>query len=505
MKRKLSLALVFLLIAVALVSCNTNNRTNLTENQNTAQQNLKSIRPVENGNWYRIDAELNAKDKTITAKQDFTYRNNENVTLKELYFHVYANAFKNKETAPFLFDDFNRAYDRGFKPGYTEVSSLKTKEGKSLKYSFQGEGNSIMKVELPKPLKPKEAIELDISFTVVIPPANERFGWGDNNFNLGNWYPIAAVYDKDGWNLDKYYAIGDPFYSDSSNYIVKIKAPKEYTIAASGNLVKEKEENNSKIWEFQGYNMRDFAFIANNKFLVKEQIVDGTIVKSYYYKDDKNKGEKALEIGVDSIKVFNNKFGEYPYPSYSVVETIFPSGMEYPGLIYVSDNYYNKYSADDMLSTVIAHETAHQWWYSLVGNDQIDEAWLDEGFATYSESIYIENSVNKEKGKEYFDARVQNRHDEVMAEKIIDGVVVKSLSEFSDWNDYGPTAYTRGAVVLNELRNKLGDKTFFKVIKEYFKEYEFKIATTDDFIKTCEKVSGQELDNFFNTWLYAKL
>jgi len=496
--------LIFLLIAMTLVSCNINDKTNLTENQNTVSENVKTNVLVEDRNLYHIDAELNAKDKIITAKQNLIYKNNENVELKELYFHVYNNAFNSKETAPFLFDDFNRAYKRGFEPGNTEISSLKTKVGENLKYSFQGEGNSIMKVELSKAIKPGDTIELDMNFKVNIPPASERFGWGENHFNLGNWYPIAAVYDKEGWNLDKYFAIGDPFYSDSSNYTVKIKAPKEYTIAASGNLIKEEEENNNKVWEFQGNNMRDFAFIANNNFLVEEQIFNGTVVKSYYYKGDEEKGKEALEVGVNSIKIFNEKYGEYPYPSYSIVETVFPSGMEYPGLIYISDEYYNNYSNSDRLSIVIAHETAHQWWYSLVGNDQIDEAWLDEGFATYSESIFIENSLTAESGKTYFVDNVQYRHDKAISEDIIDGVVVRSLNEFENWNDYGSTVYTRGAVVLNELRNKLGDETFFKIMKEYFKEYEFKIATTDDFIKVSENVSGQELDDFFNTWLYAK-
>jgi aminopeptidase N len=140
----------------------------------------------------------------------------------------------------------------------------------------------------------------------------------------------------------------------------------------------------------------------------------------------------------------------------------------------------------------------------LVGNDQIDEAWLDEGFATYSESIYIENALSKERGKNYFSSSVEERHNEVIADKVIDGVVVKGLEDFRNWEDYGPTVYTRGAVVLNELRNKLGDEQFFKIMQEYFKEYKFKIATTENFISVSEKVAGQQLDDFFNTWLYAK-
>jgi aminopeptidase N len=250
--------------------------------------------------------------------------------------------------------------------------------------------------------------------------------------------------------------------------------------------------------------MRDFAFVANKDFKVVEKKIDGTVVKSYYYKNDEKRGKEALNAGVESIKIFNEKFGKYPYPVYSVVETVFPSGMEYPGLVYISENYYKTLSNRDSLIIVVVHETAHQWWYSLVGNDQIDEAWLDEGFATYSESIYVENALSKERGKNYFNSSVEERHNEVIADKIIDGVVVKGLEDFRNWEDYGPTVYTRGAVVLNELRNKFGDEKFFQIMQGYFKEYEFKIAKTEDFMNVSERVTGQQLDEFFNTWLYAK-
>lgn len=502
MKRKLCLVLTVLLSISMLMGCNA--VSDIGGKQTEATKEVNTVAPIDKGNTYTITAELNPEEKTLTANQIVKYVNTEPADLSELYFNVYTNAFKAQETAPFLFDDFERAYSEGFKPGYTDMSYVKIRQGENLKYSFQGEDSTIMKVQLLKPLKAGEAIELEMSYKVVIPPANERFGYGEKHFNLGNWYPVAAVYDKDGWNLDKYYPIGDPFYSDSSNYHVTLKAPKEYVVAASGSLVSDKEEENMRIWQFEANSMRDFAFIANKDFKVIEKNVDGTIVKSYYYSKDSKRGKEALEIGANSIKIFNEKYGKYPYPSYSVVETVFPSGMEYPGLVYISDNYYNTLTNKDMLIIVVVHETAHQWWYSLVGNDQIDEAWLDEGFATYSESIYIENALGKERGETYFTRSVGERHDEVIANRIIDGVVVRGLDEFQNWDDYGPTVYTRGAVILDELREKLGDEKFFQVMQEYFSEYKYKIATTDDFISITERVAGQQLDDFFNSWLLAK-
>lgn len=454
-------------------------------------------------NHYAIEAVLDTANKVLTAEQKVTYVNNESVELPELYFHIYTNAFKKKETAPFLFDDFSRAYSRGFQPGYSEISSVELSDGqnrKALEYSLQGEGETILKVKLAEPLQPKKSIELQLKYKVIIPPAGERFGYGEGNINMGNWYPVAAVYDADGWNLDKYYSIGDPFYSDAADYTVTIKAPKEYMIAGSGAITEEKAEGDSRSWRFEAKSMRDFAFIAGDRFQVAEDKAGDTIVKSYYIKGHEKKGKEALEYGKRSIEIFNSSFGKYPYPTYSIVETEFPSGMEYPGLVYINTRYYdNDYNGDNLLFTTV-HETAHQWWYAVVGNDQIDEAWLDEGFATYSEGVFTEMEYGRGNGEMYY-AYFEETAKEDLEAKAYDGIILKSLNRYANWDDYGPAVYTGGAVLLNEIRRQVGDEAFFRIMKTYYRDYTFKIATTEDFLRVCEEVSGKEFDDIFNKHL----
>lgn len=492
---RLKLISLFLILMLIMSGCSM---------QKEAAPVLK-LDEIDARSQYSIDAELNVEEKTLTAVQEVNYYNNDNVEMKELYFHVYPNAFKTKETAPFLFDDFDTAYKRGFEPGYGEIVTVSKKDRngeKLLKHSLSGEGETILKIELDSPLKPHDRVNLQIEFMLKIPPAGERFGYGDNNFNMGNWYPVAAVYDdKDGWNLDKYYAIGDPFYSDAADYKVSIKVPENYEIAASGQLIEENKGDGMIRRIYEGKALRDFAFVANSNFVVLEEEVDGVKVMSYYYEGDKIRGEEALEYGVESIKLFSKLYGKYPYPAYSVVQTEFPSGMEYPALIYISDKYYKpNYSSDPLIITIV-HETAHQWFYGIVGNDQIDEAWLDEGFAAYSETVFVERSFGKKTGEDYYMRSIQNSVEEAMSSQTIDGGVLKSLSEFENWDDYGPTAYDRGAQILNELRKTLGDDTFLKIVRTYVDRYKFKIATTDDFIRVCEEVSGKNLEDFFKPWL----
>jgi aminopeptidase N len=183
-----------------------------------------------------------------------------------------------------------------------------------------------------------------------------------------------------------------------------------------------------------------------------------------------------------------------------VVETEFPSGMEYPGLVYINTKYYaDEYDGDNLLYTTV-HETAHQWWYGVVGNDQIDEAWLDEGFATYSEGVFTEKEFGKGNGELYYEYLEESAKEDIEA-RTYDGVILKSLDSYVNWDDYGPAVYTGGAVLLSEIRRQVGDKTFFKILQSYYQEYSFKNATTEDFLAVCEEVSGKDFDELFDNHL----
>ena len=466
----------------------------------TTAQTVKSTDPL---NSYIISGEILPSDKKVVASETINYINAENVNLKEVYFHIYPNAFKTKETAPFLFDDFSAAYPNGFAEGSITIKSVSL-NGNVLdmakKTAISGKDSTILKIGLDTPLKPKSTVDIKIEFELKIPPATERFGMGTGYINLGNWYPVAAVYDQTGWNLDPYYPIGDPFYSDTANYTVSLTAPEKYVLAASGTMTEKVKKENGNMWSFTAYSMRDFAVVGSDLYQTSEQMAGKTKVISYYYKADAEMGKKALEFGVKSIETFNQKFGVYPYPTYSVCETAFPSGMEYPGLVYISKNLYK--ATDDItgLALTTIHETGHQYFYSLVGGDQIDEAWLDEAFATYSEITYLEMNLGKDAAKEQADYNIQSGQASIESKKF-DGNVVKPLSSYKNWDDYGPAVYSVGATLLIELRKFVGDDAFWKIMQTYFREYQFKIATTENFKQVAAKVSGKNMDELFKKYL----
>ena len=499
--KKILALIIITTLCFSITSCSKNDTSlDITKVPEVIAQTIKSSEPL---NSYTINAEILPNDKKVIATENIKYVNTEKVTLKEVYFHIYPNAFKTKENAPYLFDSFNDAYPNGFSEGYINITSVSV-NGNILDINndttISGKSSTILKINLKTPLKPNEKAEIKLGFELKIPAAAERFGIGYGYINLGNWYPIAAVYDESGWNLDPYYPIGDPFYSDTANYNVIMTAPEKYVLAASGTLTEKIKKGKLIKWNFTAYSMRDFAVVGSDLFVTSEGMAGNTKVISYYYKADEQLGKKALEFGISSINTFNEKIGVYPYPTYSVCETAFPSGMEYPGLVYINKDFYKDKAFLDNLALTTIHETGHQYFYSLIGDDQIDEAWLDEGFATYAEIIYLEDNLGKDAAQQHVESNIKSGKASITS-KIFDGKVVKPLSKYKNWDDYGPAVYNVGATLLIELRKSVGDDVFWKIMKTYFNTYKFKIATTEGFKQVSEKVSGKDMDILFQKHL----
>lgn len=491
--------LIFVIFSLVFTGCLAEEKKNnkpLDEVKNKVENEA-----LENINQYDINVEFNPNEKTIKGNQKVTYINNEKTSLDKVYFHLYPNAFKEKETAPFLFDDFSNAYPRGFSEGYIDINEVHI-DGEKVSYSIDEADNTIMEVSLPRELGAGDKVTIDMEYTIKLPPAGERFGYGNDTYNLGNWYPVAAVYDDSGWNLDPYYAIGDPFYSDISNYKVAIKAPTDFVIASTGNILSAEINDNVREWKIEANAFRDFAWVASSKFEIVEKDIDGTLIKMYFINDgtvDEDMKDNALKFAESSLNIFNETFGQYPYKEYSVVQTNFPSGMEYPGIVFIGSQYYDRAYAN-YLEIVIVHETAHQWWYGVVGNDQIDESWLDESFASYSEVIYFTENYGEKTGEKYHKRENEAGINEA-AYSLEDEMILKPLKSFKDWNDYGLLVYNKGAVFLDDIKGRYGEEVFYNILKTYYNRYKFKIATTEDFLNVCEEVTGEELDEYFKKWL----
>ena len=454
----------------------------------------RNILDIKTPNEYKIDIEFEPVQKKYVGKQWVKYINNEDVSLNEIYFHIYPNGFKEESTTPYSPD----SYIGGFNPGLINVTEVMV-EDKEVKYSIIGDDSTLLKIPMKSALDPGKAVEIYMEYEVILPNAEERFGYGDNTFQIGNGYPIAAVYDSRGWNIDPYYSMGEPFYSDVSNYSVTIKAPKDYIIACSGKILSEEVQGENKIWNIEAKLMRDFAWAASQDFVIQEKVIDGVLVKNYLLPNSEAINTEAAELAYKSIEVYNKIFGEYPYEVLSVV-TADATGMEYPGMVFV---WKSSKLNDKSLELTIIHEIAHQWWYGAVGNNQIYEAWLDESFAIYAQKLFYDEVYGQVEGEQYYNDRIVGNYENRIGNSGKKELILTPTFMIEDWNEYTGLLH-KGAMFLHEIEKDLGKDEFYNILNTYYEKYKFSIATTKDFIDVCEELSGKEYEEDVNKWFFGR-
>jgi aminopeptidase N len=212
-----------------------------------------------------------------------------------------------------------------------------------------------------------------------------------------------------------------------------------------------------------------------------------------------------LDVGVKAVQVYNDRFGGYPYTELDIVDAPMQNagGVEFPGIVLIESSRYDDPENPVFINTV-AHEVAHQWWYNVVGNDVIEEPWLDEGLTTYSAGVYYEAEYGSQ-GYQGIASYWQQSYDNVVqAGK--DDQVTRSLTYFEQSSDprvYGPVVYSKGALFFYNLRKEIGDRAFFEGLQTYYQQFQYQIATAKDLLKIFEAASGEKLDAFYQQWLYS--
>ena len=458
------------------------------QSKNSVQ--TSNIEEGKNLNKYIMDVIFDDESKRLMCNQNVEYVNNTNIALDKIYFHIYPNAFSKKEFAPFEKDEMNQAYPNGFNEGYIDIKNVLNNNNK-LEYEIKGEKNDLLEVKIGRQLKPGEKISIDMKFNVKIPNSEGRFGYGENTINITNWFPIACVHDDRGWNLKSYEAVGDPFYSDTSNFYVKLLIPRKYKVGCTGNIISEKSDPEKVLYEIQAKKVRDFAFILSDKFKIKKDTYKGVNINTYNLNEKLS--TEVTKIAKDSISIFSDLFGEYPYDTYSVIASDFYiGGMEYPTLVMIDQSLYNE-KDKFLLEYVIAHETAHQWWYSVIGNDEISEPWLDEALTEYSTILYFEEKYGKETGDKLMKTM------EVQTKNYNTNDIFKATTDYKDSSEYSLSVYTKGAVIFDKIRKEVGDEVFFNTLREYYNTYKFKNVNGPQFVELW-KSKGVDIEKIINNY-----
>lgn len=445
---------------------------------------------------YQITASL--EDNKITGNVKLDFYNPTDNAFKELKFNLFANAYrKDAKYSPISAGRHYQCYYEGESYGGIEIISVKD-DSATLEYSIKGVDKNVLVVNLSEEVFPGERTIVEIDYVITLANVISRTGITPKTINLANFYPILCGIDDQGFYECVYYSTGDPYFSDVSNYTVTFSYPEEYVVASSGVVKESKVENGIAKTTYSINSARSFCMAISKDYEVISDNSLGIMVNYYYYNDSNPK--EMLDTAVKSVKYFSNTFGEYPYPSYSVCKTPFDQGgMEFPAITYISDALENK-----AFKEVIVHETAHQWWQTGVGNNEIEYGFLDEGLAEYSVVLFYENhpeyGFEREvlvKSSEKTYKTFCSVYDKLFGE--VNTVMIRSLKDFSSEYEYVNVAYVKPCIMYDCLRKTVGEERFFGALKRYYKEYCFKNASPYDLISAFDK-EGCDSEGYFESF-----
>ncbi len=512
-----------------------------------AQSPTTSTQPLsERRVQYRMEASLDPETRVVDGKQRLTWHNPDSVPVDELQFHLYLNAFRNEEST-FMQETGGR--HRGFSTenddpwggvevnrmqivsgGLTDISPLGTSAGADLtdRITFiqPDDGNindmTVISVPLPEPLAPGESITLDIDFTSTMPEIFARTGWERKAndslfFMVAQWFPKLGVYEVPGqryvpadapsgkWSTHQFHGNSE-FYADFGVYDVTITTPAHYKVGATGVLVDESIEGSKRTVTYHAEDVHDFAWTTSGDFLEFEDEWEHVKLKLLLQPEHAGQVERHFEAAKHGLKYFSEWVGPYPYTTLTLVDGVGGSnGMEYPTLITCGTSYMLP-EWMRVLEVVTIHEFGHQYFYGMLASNEAEEAWLDEGINSYIEMrimdlVYDEGGVIDLPWMKVKDSDVQRLG--YVANNPGRGPMYRKSWEYEFNSDYGKASYSKPATVMKTLENYLGWDVMQEVLQTYYKEWSFRHPTTRDFIEVVERVSGQQLDWFFDQYVYG--
>ncbi len=500
---------------------------------------------------YRIAIALDPNNHTANGNTTIKYKNNSPDTLHFVWFHLYPNAYKDnrsvfaRESMQAGSSQFALAPDR--ERGYIRIDTLRC--GTQLvQWEYKEHDETEMKVMLPVPLKPGESIQFDMTFFIKIPHIFSRFGHIKHHYEFVQWYPKVVVYDKHGWHPDGYHLIGE-FYGEFGTFDVEITVPKDMTVAATGNLISPATEiarldslarfgerldslrankqrkaiktalkpmaqtkltTDLKTLRFHAEKVHDFAWAADQRFILKRGKYKNVTINVFVLPQHEHQGRAAVGYVYDTLEHYGRHYGEYPYDQVTVVDgdVSAGAGMEYPNLTIVN------FGSPDwirLLEMVIMHEVGHNWFYGMLGNNEMAEAWLDEGMNSFAENRYFEEKYGRDGNMTNwpsylsFMPQLSDRYIQTMLYYLFAANHAEQpiLSPAYQFKESYNLVYVKAAWMMDMLKDLIGTDKFDELMQTYFEEYQFKHPTTEDFVRLAEQISGRKLDWFFESWLHS--
>jgi hypothetical protein len=423
--------------------------------------------PQFEGTAYTMDVYLDYAGHKLEVQEQIDYTNVTSDTLSDLMLNIQAVCSK----GTFKLDDVKVDVDGELVQ--PEVLPLDVTQ----------------RVVLPRELPPDGQVTLYLTFGLNLPKispdaefSKANIGYSKQAVSLGNWYPVLAHYRGDkGWYGLTCFEIGDPYVTDVADYHVTITTTEGVTVAGTG---QETHEGNR--WEYEAKQARSFAFAASDVYQVASGQAGDINVFSYYFPSNQEAGQAVLQTAMQAMELFTDLYGPYPYADYRLAETEFAGGMEFSGLTFLGSAFFDQYDGTSRtpLIPLTAHEVSHQWFYGLVGNDQVTEPWLDEAPAEYSSYLYYEHYLPNDTDWWWFYA---------VDQWAPAGKIDYLIHIFRSNREYMDAVYRRGAMFMRDLRQTMGDPAFFGFLKEYQRRYAYQLVTSRDFFSLVQEFTTADL------------
>ena len=463
-----------------------------------ACKNDKMTQAIKNGDDYVIVASYDSEAHVLSATQTVTLTNRSENSFTKVLFHIYANQYREdaaNSVVPSVY--VSRAYPNGMSYGDITFDSVKV-DGTAVAYTIEGQDMDILSVPLEAELFPDQKVTVEMTYEVTLANICHRLGYTDNAVNLGNFYPVLCHVDNGSYTASPYYNVGDPFVTDVANYNISLTLPENYIVASTGNLEEATSQNGLATYTYTANAVRDFAFVLSQNFKKLTGTVGDTQVNYYYFADAD--AETSLATAVGMTEYLNQNVGIYPYAQYSVVETDFCyGGMEYPCLSMIT-------SGSTSYQEAIAHETAHQWFYGIVGNDQICNAWMDEGLSEFLTYLYMDATGTTTLSRSMLGCiQTYTAYVDVLNNYYGDvDRSMRAVNEYKNDSEYVIFTYVKGSLMFNSVYEAMGANRFWKALSNYFDEGQFTVAEPSMMLNCFVGASSKEIGTIFNSFIEGK-
>lgn len=405
--------------------------------------------------------------------------------------------------SPDTINDLVLMIDPLYYPGVFTLQEIKWENGQPVTDIQTDQG--WLKFNLQTPLVPSDHVDLSVTYQLDLPSPQPSstvrpvpFGYTAQQTNLVDWYPFIPPYiPGQGWIAHPVSYYGEHLSYDLSDFDVTIQlSPANDNLIIAASSLGQQDENG---FHYKHLKARNFAWSASPYYQILESRTGSVTVRSYAFAGQETANQAVLNTTVQSLELFSRLFGEYPRTLLSVVEADFLDGMEYDGLYFLSKGFFNLYTdtPGQYLVAIAAHETAHQWWYAMIANDQAMEPWLDEALCTFSELLYYEN-VAPAGVDWWWNARVKFYNPSGW----VDTTIYNPFGDEQPYRGYRDAVYLNGALFLNDLRTHLSDQTFMEFLKAYATQNRWKRVTRDNFFVLLNQFSVNDPTLIINHYFY---